>query len=261
MCDFLHPIVMQQVSAKQPKLWILIVCLVVPNWLPTITSFVLMQCPSFSHFMTPHDAAYRVSFFVLQLSLTIGCVVLLSAAYSSAIWVPQPSWQRTALKSLLMLLPIFLFYLSGSIIGTQSAFALSGFGVEGNKMLDSIHNQVWGQLAYGPSLPGVLCVSVMAFVEPVLEEMIFRGFVINALVTRIGFVGAIIGASACFALLHVIQFGVGVHLIPLFFAGATYGIIRVYSGSLAFAVVGHLAVNTVIFLPKWAVALLHFAHG
>lgn len=138
--------------------------------------------------------------------------------------------------------------------------ALSGFGVEGTKTLASIHHDVWGSLAYGSSLAGVVCSSVMSFAGPVLEEVVFTGFVVNAIAKPYGFVVAVVSAPACFALVHGFQFGVGLHLVPLFFAGVTYAVIRLCSGSLLLAVFGHWTINAVIFLPKWVVAVMHFTH-
>jgi len=129
---------------------------------------------------------------------------------------------------------------------------------KGNETLASIHNEVWSRLAYGSSLAGVLCSSVLSFADPVLEEVVFRGFVVNAIAKPRGFFAAVIGASACFALVHVLQFGFGIHLLPLFFAGLTYAIIRVCSGSLVLAIFAHWTINVVIFLPKWLVAVMHF---
>ena len=185
---------------------------------------------------------------------------ILSKNYSSAVLSPQPSWRGGTLTKLLILLPLLIYYLCSSIGGISAALALPGFGPEGNKMLDSLHDEVWGRLAYGPTLAGVLCVSVMAFTGPILEELVFRGFLINALAKRNGFVVAVIAASACFALTHVLQFGVGMHLIPLFFSAITYAMIRIYSGSLTLAIFSHLAINVIVFFPKWVITVLHFAH-
>src|SRR5665213_4542647 len=88
-------------------------------------------------------------------------------------------------------------------------------------------------------------------------EMLFSGLLANRLTKSFGFAVAILGTPLCFALIHVVQFGIGTHLIALFFAGFTYTVIRFRSGSLWTAVFSHLAINFVIFVPKWAVAIMH----
>jgi membrane protease YdiL (CAAX protease family) len=256
-----HPVVLQQITAPQPRLWITFLCLFVPNWLPTSLAHALMLWPVLSTFASEHDAGYRVTFFLVQLSLICGAVVFASRSHTAAAWTPQPSWGRGIAISVLTLLPLFLYHLSSSVQGIQATIALSSFGGEARETLSSIHDETWGRLAYGSSLAGVVCSSVMSFTAPVLEELVFTGFVLNATAKQYGFVVAVVSTSACFALVHVFQFGVGQHLALLFFAGLTYAGIRVLSGSLLLAVFGHCTINVVIFLPKWAIAVLHFSRN
>ena len=49
----------------------------------------------------------------------------------------------------------------------------------------------------------------------------------------------------------------GIRLVPLFFAGVTYVMVRFCSVSLSLAVLSHCVINAVIFLPKWVVAALY----
>jgi len=127
-----------------------------------------------------------------------------------------------------------------------------------SQTLASMHNDIWSGLAYGASLIGVVCESLTSFVSPVLEEMLFSGLLANRLSKSFGVSVAVLGTPVCFALIHVVQFGIGPHLITLFLAGLTYTTIRFRSGSLRMAVFSHLAINCVIFVPKWAVAVMHF---
>jgi membrane protease YdiL (CAAX protease family) len=101
----------------------------------------------------------------------------------------------------------------------------------------------------------------MSFAVPVLEEVVFTGSVVNAIAKPYGFVTAVVGVPMCFGLVHVFQFGVGRHLVPVFFAGVTYVAIRVFSGSLLLAVLAHCVVNAVILLPKWVVAVIRFSQA
>jgi membrane protease YdiL (CAAX protease family) len=256
-----HPVVFQQITAPQPKLWIALLCLFVPDWLPTLLAHALMLWPMLSTFASDHDEGYRVAFFLLQLSLICGAIVFVSRSHTAAVWTPQPSWGRGITIAGLTLLPLFLYHLASSVQGIQATIALSSFGGEARETLAAIHNETWGRLAYGSSLAGVVCSSVLSFTAPVLEEVVFTGFVVNAIAKPYGFAAAVVGASACFALVHVFQFGVGQHLATLFFAGLTYASIRVLSGSLLLAVFGHCTINAVIFLPKWVIAVLRFTQA
>jgi membrane protease YdiL (CAAX protease family) len=253
-----HSAVLQQISAPQPRLVVILLCFGVPCWLPTLLVYALKRWPAFWTFACEHDTIYIVGFFLVQLSLVCGGVAFLSKKYRSAVWTPQPSWRPGTMIPLLLLLPLFLLYLSRDVRGIRGMIGLSTYGMEGAKALASAHHVVWSRLAYGPSLAGVLCNSVMAFVAPILEDLVFTGFVMNAISKRYGFIAAVLGASTCFAFVHVTQFGVGEHLILLFFDGMTRALIRVFSGSLLLAVFGHWTINAVIFLPKWVLAVIHF---
>jgi membrane protease YdiL (CAAX protease family) len=253
-----HPIVRQQVSAPQPSLLLLLLCFFTPGWMPKLVAYVLIQWPSFGTFASEHPALYSASFLGVQLCLMFGVAGLLSWKYPSASWSPQPSLRHAAATLRLVLLPLFLFHLFRSLRGIGGLIALSALGAEANGTLSSIHHEAWGRLAYDSSLTGVVCSCILSFASPVWEELIFSGFVVNSIAKRSGFAAAIVATPALFSLLHAFEFGLGEHLIPLFFAGLTYTLLRVSGGSIWLAIMGHWAINAVIFLPKWLVAFLHF---
>lgn len=105
-----------------------------------------MLWPLFSRFTSEHDVGYRVTFFLVQLSLICGVIVFLSRTYTSAVWRPQPSRGRGIAISLIILLPLLLVYLSSSVRGIHATIALSGFGVEGTQALASSYQDVLGAL-------------------------------------------------------------------------------------------------------------------
>jgi membrane protease YdiL (CAAX protease family) len=78
------------------------------------------------------------------------------------------------------------------------------------------------------------------------------------LAKRFGITVAILCAPVCFSLSHMVQFGIGPHLIVLFFAGVTYTIMRFYSGNLLMPIIGHMAIQFLISVPKWVVAVMYF---
>ena len=259
MRDFPHPVVLQQISADQPRIWVWFLFLFVPNWLPHLLNQGLMLWPSFIHVVADHHTAYFLVFFVVQMSLTCGAILFLSKNYASALWSPPPPSRSHSFRSLVILVPLLLFHLS-NWLSILSFMALPSIAKsqELSQTLASMHNEIWSGLAYGASLVGVVCESLSSFVSPVLEEMLFSGLLANRLTKSFGVSVAVLGTPVCFALIHVVQFGIGSHLITLFLAGLSYTIIRFRSGSLRMAVFSHLAINFIIFVPKWAVAVMHF---
>jgi membrane protease YdiL (CAAX protease family) len=251
--------VLQQVSAVQSKLPILLLCLFVPTWLPTLVAHGLLLWSSFSRFVSQHNSAYCILFFVVQFSLICCAVTFLTRTYGSAVWMTQPRWRCGIPIAVFILLPLLAFHLYVSARGMRAIIALSNLGDAGNQVLSGFYRQIWGQLAYGSSGTGVVCSSLLSFVSPVLEEIVFSGFVVNAISRRYGLTAAAFGAPACFAMCHALQFGIGPHLIVLYMAGTTYTMIRIFSGSLLLAVFAHWMINAVIFVPKWVLAALYFA--
>ena len=219
-----------------------------------------MPWPLFLAFAQKQESACRITFLLIQVSLVFGGVVLLSRKYASALWVPQPLGRRPFSAFLLILLPMLLFHLVFCLLELRAIINSATFPqrTEATRMLASIYHQEWATTVSGTSGIEVVCESIMSFVAPVLEEVVFTGFVVNAIAKPYGFVAAALGAPLCFTLYHTLKFGVGVILIPLFFAGVTYSLVRICSGSLLLAVLAHCTVNAVIFLPKWVVAAIWF---
>ena len=255
-----HPIVLQQFAAPQPSLLLLLACLSVPNWLPTLSSYGLMCWRPFWTFATENNTAYRVTFLLIQLSLVCGAILFLSRRYASAIWTPKPSERCRILVALLLLLPLLLFHLSAYPRGARALFALWNFPnhVQATEVLSSIHRKAWDRMAYGSSLLGIVCNSFLTFPVPLLEELVFTGFSINAIAKRYGLVTAVAVVPGCFAAVHIFEFGIGIHLLPLFVASLTYVAIRLCTGSLRLAVIAHWTINVAVMLPKWVIAVMHF---
>ncbi len=224
--------------------------------MPQVLTHVLMLWPFFGALTAQYLTEYRLIFFVFQLTLISGVTFYLSRRYGSAIWLPQPaSWKRSLL-SLCALLPLLIyhFYCGRWVI------ALWNFpdNAEAAQVLASVHQETWSRLAYGSSAQGVILSSLLSFTAPVWEEVVLTGFLLNRIAKWRGYFTGITGVALCFALGHSFQFGMGLHLVPLFFASATYAIIRVFSGSVLLAIFSHCVINAVIFLPKWIIAFTYF---
>lgn len=94
------------------------------------------------------------------------------------------------------------------------------------------------------ALPGTPLNKVMLFVAiagiaPLLEELLFRGFVQNALAKKLPTWGAILGASAIFGAVHM-----DYHAFPALMAmGAVFGLLYHKTGSLRVNIVAHMINN------------------
>ncbi|HZD96349.1 MAG TPA: CPBP family intramembrane glutamic endopeptidase, partial [Candidatus Sulfotelmatobacter sp.] len=89
-------------------------------------------------------------------------------------------------------------------------------------------------------------------VAPLVEEMLFRGFLYPALARWIGAVPAIVITAAGFALLHGGQLAYSwVPLLLIFTVGAVLTIVRAMTKSVASSVLVHMAYNFTLFLQLY----------
>lgn len=95
---------------------------------------------------------------------------------------------------------------------------------------------------FGSSPMGIaVTVTVAILVGPFVEELVFRGVTFAQLERFQGTLGAIVGSSALFGLLHVNP----LELIPLMLAGALFAWVFKVSRSLWTAIIAHGAFNLV----------------
>ena len=253
-----HPNVVQQVSAQQPNLTVLLVCLVVPGQLPGMLS----HCRIFDSVAEHHYSAFRIGVLLVQLGLTFGVVMFLRSRYSSAIWTARQPGRPRFLLFVAILLPLFLFHLFHTLRAVQTMLVCARLPdqAQAAQWLASIYHQAWDREGVGTYLGALVSASVTSlFLAPVLEEPVLSGFVVNVIAKRYGFIAAAVGAALGFALMHAFKVGLGVQLLPLFFAGLSYATIRICTGSLLLAVLGHCTINGLVSIPQWVIAALCFA--
>jgi membrane protease YdiL (CAAX protease family) len=257
-----HPNTLRQVEAPQPNVLVPLLCLLAAAQLPRAIDWVLTKWPAYKEWTPDHYSTFLVAFFAVGLCLEIAALVFLLSRWGLAIRSPKPA-ERLNLNCLWVLWPLLIYHF---VNVTRMAFAaLKGFShapeADYVRELARAHEEIWGRLAFGPSLAGVTCLSINAFTTPILEEIVFSGFVVNFGLKKLGAVAAILLSGVTFTLIHIFAFGFGLHLIPLFWAGLTYATLRVYGGSVWLALLAHWIINAAVFLPKWMVAILHFSNS
>lgn len=88
-----------------------------------------------------------------------------------------------------------------------------------------------------------------ATLGPLCEELAFRGFILPLLVRSMGVVLGILATTLPFALLHGPQYAWSWrHLLFIVLAGASFGLLRLRTGSTAAATVMHAAYNLTFFI-------------
>lgn len=258
--SFPHPIVLQQASAPRPHLLALLFFYAVPAWLLTPVTVRLMHWSAFAEFASIHNAAYKFTFFAVQVCLSCAVIVFLTKKYPTALWLPKPQLKNRRLLPAMLVVPLLAWHFRAWFAMARIFIITSAQDhAVAKQIIESMHNSIWVGMAYGASFTGVICFSLLsAIMAPLFEEMLVNGLLANAFVRSFGVSAALICTPVCFALGHVPQFGFGQQIIPIFFMGLTGILIRFYSGSLKLSIFTHILMNIVILAPKWAVAFMHF---
>jgi membrane protease YdiL (CAAX protease family) len=261
---FPNEIVLEQISSRQPGMLLWVCLWAVPTWGPQGLTYGLMCWSVFARFAARHFTRYILGYFGIQEALICGAIIFLSWHYGQALWKPRPKSWRCSLKSVLILTPMLIYYLGDffrawHVIQVGRSLKTTGPG-EFDQVVASLYKQMWQPLG-GFSSTQVICYSTLSFISPILEEMLFSGLLGNWFAKRFNIAIALFGPSICFTVVHGFAYGFGSHLVPLFFAGMTYILMRFYSGNLLMPVLAHLAVNFVVLFPKWMVAVMYFRHA
>jgi membrane protease YdiL (CAAX protease family) len=82
---------------------------------------------------------------------------------------------------------------------------------------------------------------------PVVEEILFRGYVLDAIREIHGDTVAVLGSAGLFGLLHIEPYVVGYAAL----GGVIYGLVRIKTGSLWPSIVSHMVWNFLAFLYIW----------
>lgn len=102
-------------------------------------------------------------------------------------------------------------------------------------------------MLHGTGLIAVASVLVYAVFAPIVEEIVFRGIVLQGLVNVTNDVVAVVVSAVIFAGVHAVG-GVAL-MIPTFLSGLVYGWLYLRTRSVVPSSVAHIIYNTVAFYP------------
>ncbi|WP_246096966.1 CPBP family intramembrane glutamic endopeptidase [Psychrobacillus soli] len=108
----------------------------------------------------------------------------------------------------------------------------------------------------------ILLVLVLAFINPILEELYWREFMYSRLFIKIGNVLAVMITAIFYSLYHLIvvmeifsfPFNV-LSVIPVFLAGIMWGIFRIKLNSIVAPIISHCLADIGIMLVYWNIIL------
>lgn len=146
-----------------------------------------------------------------------------------------------------------LFYLAAVVLGLALPIAggwLTRWIAHGHEVTQDV-KQIGGAASLALRLPLAL---VVVSVGPLVEELLFRGALLSALLRRMGSGAAIATSSLVFACVHLPDLGFLWYAVPnLALLAVALAWLRLRSGSLWPAVVAH-GVNNLLAVTVWFVA-------
>ncbi|MDP7341439.1 MAG: CPBP family glutamic-type intramembrane protease [Candidatus Thalassarchaeum sp.] len=145
----------------------------------------------------------------------------------------------------------------GFILLIGLPFVITVFDIVATNIYDILYIMLFGI----PSVPETVyyvddseyhLILVLSFVSmviaaPVVEEILFRGYILDAIRKIHGDTVAVLGSAGLFGLLHLEPYVVGMAAL----GGVIYGWIRIKTGSLWPSIVSHMAWNFLVFLYIW----------
>lgn len=234
---------------------------VLPFWALAAAFKVLSLWTLFANFSIDSFGLYQSTFFIIQTTLICFVVAFFSIKFTSAVWKPreQSNWRRIII-CFSFLVPPLCWHLYRDFqlfnwLNNMSNTALT------DQQLEQMHNYFWVGTPFGSNLHGVFYTSVEMVAGPVFEEVIFTGFLVNLIGKKLGIVTAILTVPLIFTLVHILEQGFGMHLIPILICGFSFICIRLVSGNLLYSVISHMLMNTLFLLPAWVEAYYFFHHG
>ena len=145
----------------------------------------------------------------------------------------------------------------GLILLIGLPFVITVIDIAATNIYDILYNMFFGT----PSIPEIVyyvddseydLILVLSFVSmviaaPVVEEILFRGYILDAIRKIHGDTVAILGSAGLFGLIHLEPYVVGMASI----GGVIYGWVRIKTGSLWPSIVSHMVWNFTAFLYIW----------
>lgn len=186
-------------------------------------------------------------------------ILVLCVSAGLTLWLVRrkwpPLWSRAAPPGFAMAQPAQpLFYLVAIVVGL-AAPALGGWLTQllahGHKVPQDIQ-----QVGAEAALPLRMALMVIVVtVGPLVEELLFRGVLLSALMRRLRVGWAVTVCSLLFALVHLPDLGFLWYALPdLALLAAALAWLRLHSGSIWPAVLAH-GVNNLLAVAAWFLAI------
>ncbi len=122
-----------------------------------------------------------------------------------------------------------------------------------SKLLPEPHKKMPIEELFRDPMSAFLLAAFGVLIAPIIEELLFRGFMYPVVERAHGAAAAVLATAAVFSLVHGQQYGwAWQNLLLLGFVGVVFGTIRAVSRSLVPSTLAHAAYNLTLFIGLYA---------
>jgi membrane protease YdiL (CAAX protease family) len=193
--------------------------------------------------------AMRTTLVMASLGVAAVCIMLLAYRKWPPLWrrAQPPGWGFIRPRQPAFFIVAILAGLVAPVLGGL----MTQWFAHGHKVTQDIQ-QLGDQTPLGPRIALVVLVVSLG---PVVEELLFRGVLLSALLQRWSVVPSVLMTSALFALVHLSGLQFHWYAVPqLFLLALLLAWMRLHSGSIWPAVVAH-GTNNLLAVAAWFVVL------
>lgn len=194
-------------------------------------------------------------------SLALITIIAIAVAIPLTVWWAyrqwQPVWHQSQPPGLGFVLPdrrwIFGIAFIGALVAAYAIGVATDWLAHGRQTSQDVLEYLSATSASGTvGVVHVTLIVLMALIVPFVEELLFRGALLSALVQRAGTVWAVVISSLLFGLIHLPGLSFQWYAVPgLILIGVGLAVLRLWSGSLWPAVLAHATNNGFAIVIWW----------
>ena len=214
--------------------WSIVISSLIAWFIVLLVSWVFLP-PLFQLLGTSYDVSWELTgimAYAILLAITLG-FIMIDGDWLSIVEMLRIKSVKTGMV-LLLALPLAITIVDSLAVMAYAEFFEMIFGHP--DILDVVYPEYEG-------LPLGLAFISTVIAAPVIEEIMFRGYVLDAIRKIHGDVVSVLGSAVIFGILHIDPYVAGMAAV----GGIIYGWIRIKTGSLWPSLISHVIWNGIFF--------------
>jgi membrane protease YdiL (CAAX protease family) len=243
---------LSQRSAKQPGVWAAVTFLCIALSFVKAITRLLRLYPPHADWAAANWHFYLALYYLCQGIMVITITAALGWYYRRALFLPRPPmpsrkqlWRVTTVCA-----PLFCWVVYSCV---RRAIKVWNFASGNPDQMSALAVSIWKGLAGGSSVPDVVYFSLSIFFTPVLEEILYTGFVLNHTLRKVRPWSAVPFVALLFTTVHMffVVSPDSMWIIRMIALSITSQVIRLITGRLEISIAMHVITNVITLIPSW----------